>query len=78
MGRTCLSACAAARRISGLQEGSLCCRSCARCGQCFYCNHGFWSACSTTNPSREEEQLYGHRTAGFYGALRLHLHGLTA
>ena len=39
-----------------------------RCGQCFYCNHGFWSACKNTNPSLTEEQLYGHRTAGFYGA----------
>ena len=44
-------------------------RACAcRCGQCFYCHHDAWSACSNTNPSKEEEALYGHRTAGFYGA----------
>ena len=44
------------------------CACSGRCGQCFYCHHDAWSACSNTNPSKEEEALYGHRTAGFYGA----------
>jgi threonine dehydrogenase-like Zn-dependent dehydrogenase len=37
------------------------------CGECFYCRRGLFTACDTTNPSKEQEQLYGHRTAGLFG-----------
>jgi threonine dehydrogenase-like Zn-dependent dehydrogenase len=37
------------------------------CGQCFYCKRGLWSSCSVTNPSKEQEAMYGNTTAGFHG-----------
>lgn len=36
-------------------------------GTCWYCKRGFFSSCDTTNPSKEMEKMYGHRTAGIYG-----------
>jgi threonine dehydrogenase-like Zn-dependent dehydrogenase len=37
------------------------------CGACMYCKKGCYSCCDVTNPSKEEEALYGHRTAGMHG-----------
>ncbi|KAL1916380.1 uncharacterized protein VTP21DRAFT_5571 [Calcarisporiella thermophila] len=37
------------------------------CGKCEYCQRGLFSCCDTTNPSRDMEQMYGHRTAGLFG-----------
>lgn len=31
------------------------------CGQCYYCKHQLYSSCDTTNPSKEQEAMYGHR-----------------
>jgi threonine dehydrogenase-like Zn-dependent dehydrogenase len=36
-------------------------------GSCFYCQNGAFSCCDCTNPSKEMEKLYGHRTSGFFG-----------
>lgn len=37
------------------------------CGQCSFCKQGTFSLCDTTNPSGQQEFLYGHRTAGIFG-----------
>jgi len=37
------------------------------CGKCSYCKNGDFSCCDNTNPSKEMEQQYGHRTAGIFG-----------
>ncbi|CAI2163099.1 18093_t:CDS:10 [Funneliformis geosporum] len=37
------------------------------CGQCEYCQKKMFSCCDVTNPSKEMEELYGHRTAGLFG-----------
>jgi len=37
------------------------------CGECSYCMAGLFSNCDCTNPSKEMETLYGHRTAGLFG-----------
>lgn len=38
------------------------------CGKCFFCDKlKLFTCCDCTNPSKEEEKLYGDRTAGFYG-----------
>ncbi|KAH7277137.1 hypothetical protein KP509_39G035700 [Ceratopteris richardii] len=38
------------------------------CGDCFFCNKlKLFTCCDRTNPSKEEEKLYGDRTAGFFG-----------
>lgn len=37
------------------------------CGECMYCKDGIYSSCDVTNPSRVQEWLYGHRSAGFHG-----------
>jgi len=36
-------------------------------GTCFYCQAGLYSLCEGTNPSKEMEELYGHRIAGVFG-----------
>jgi len=36
-------------------------------GTCSYCLKECYSCCDTTNPSKEMEELYGHRTAGLFG-----------
>jgi len=36
-------------------------------GTCSYCKMGLFSNCDGTNPSKEMEQMYGHRTAGIFG-----------
>jgi len=36
-------------------------------GKCFYCQNGMYSLCDFTNPSKEMEGMYGHRTAGLFG-----------
>jgi len=40
-------------------------------GKCYYCQNQLFSCCDTTNPSKEMEQLYGHRTAGIFGYSQL-------
>jgi threonine dehydrogenase-like Zn-dependent dehydrogenase len=37
------------------------------CGKCWFCKHEFYSLCDATNDSKDEKDLYGDRTAGFYG-----------
>lgn len=37
------------------------------CGQCWFCKHEDYSLCDATNYSKEEKELYGYTTAGFYG-----------
>jgi len=36
-------------------------------GICNYCKMGLFSCCDGTNPSKQMEKLYGHRTAGLFG-----------
>jgi threonine dehydrogenase-like Zn-dependent dehydrogenase len=36
-------------------------------GRCDYCQKQLYSCCDRTNPSKEMEKLYGHRTAGLFG-----------
>ncbi len=37
------------------------------CGECAYCKHEAYSGCDNTNPSKEQEILYGHHTGGLFG-----------
>ncbi|KAH7089283.1 S-glutathione dehydrogenase [Paraphoma chrysanthemicola] len=37
------------------------------CGDCFYCKRKEYSLCDCTNPSKELEQMYGHRLSGIFG-----------
>lgn len=37
------------------------------CGLCKPCQRKDFSCCDTTNPSKEQEKLYGARTGGYYG-----------
>ncbi|GLC33166.1 hypothetical protein PLESTB_000363500 [Pleodorina starrii] len=37
------------------------------CGGCRSCGHGAFSSCDITNPSKDQEMLYGARTAGLFG-----------
>jgi threonine dehydrogenase-like Zn-dependent dehydrogenase len=38
------------------------------CGECFFCQRGFFSACERSNPDRETaEKLWGHSPAGLFG-----------
>jgi len=37
------------------------------CNHCTYCKKGAFSGCDNTNPSKEQEALYGHHTAGLFG-----------
>ncbi|RUS21123.1 chaperonin 10-like protein [Endogone sp. FLAS-F59071] len=37
------------------------------CGSCEYCQRGLFSCCDTTNPSKDMEEMYGHRTAALFG-----------
>jgi threonine dehydrogenase-like Zn-dependent dehydrogenase len=38
------------------------------CGECFFCQRGFHSACERTNPNRRDaEKLWGHAPAGLFG-----------
>ncbi|KAJ9512844.1 hypothetical protein QJQ45_029180, partial [Haematococcus lacustris] len=37
------------------------------CGSCAYCHKGLHSSCSTTNPSGDQEALYGLKSGGFFG-----------
>lgn len=41
------------------------------CGECFYCKNEEYSLCDRTNPSKEMEQLYGHRLSGIFGYSKL-------
>ncbi len=38
------------------------------CGECFFCQRGFYSACERSNPDRAKaEKLWGHSPAGLFG-----------
>ncbi|KXZ56260.1 hypothetical protein GPECTOR_1g227 [Gonium pectorale] len=37
------------------------------CGKCRSCGHGAFSGCDSTNPSKDQEMMYGARTAGLFG-----------
>lgn len=38
------------------------------CGECFFCQRGYFSACERTNPDRAKaETLWGHSPAGLFG-----------
>jgi len=37
------------------------------CGDCEYCKQGLYSSCDTTNPSKLQEKMYGHRTSAMLG-----------
>jgi threonine dehydrogenase-like Zn-dependent dehydrogenase len=38
------------------------------CGACWFCTHGLWAACDTTNRNAElAEKLMGHAPAGLFG-----------
>jgi threonine dehydrogenase-like Zn-dependent dehydrogenase len=38
------------------------------CGECFFCQRGFFSGCERTNPDREKaEKMWGHSPAGLFG-----------
>jgi len=54
--------------VQSLKVGDKVVVSCViACGNCSYCKQKNFSSCDTTNPSREMEENYGHRTAGFFG-----------
>jgi threonine dehydrogenase-like Zn-dependent dehydrogenase len=35
------------------------------CSHCPACKRGLYSSCDTTNPSQDQEALYGHRSGGW-------------
>jgi len=37
------------------------------CGECYYCRNQQYSLCDKTNPSKQMENLYGHRLSGIFG-----------
>jgi len=37
------------------------------CGCCSYCSKTLFSSCASTNPSADQEAMYGHRSGGFFG-----------
>jgi threonine dehydrogenase-like Zn-dependent dehydrogenase len=37
------------------------------CGECMYCKQKQFSLCDVTNPSKQLEDMYGHRLAGIFG-----------
>ncbi|HLI22663.1 MAG TPA: zinc-dependent alcohol dehydrogenase [Stellaceae bacterium] len=38
------------------------------CGECFFCQHDFYSGCERTNPDKKDaERLWGHAPAGLFG-----------
>lgn len=37
------------------------------CGDCFYCKEQQYSLCDKTNPSKQMEEMYGHRLSGIFG-----------
>jgi threonine dehydrogenase-like Zn-dependent dehydrogenase len=37
------------------------------CGKCEFCKRSEFSFCENTNPSKDMEKIYGHRTAGLFG-----------
>jgi threonine dehydrogenase-like Zn-dependent dehydrogenase len=38
------------------------------CGECFFCQRGFYSGCERSNPNKAEaEKLWGHSPAGLFG-----------
>jgi len=54
--------------VTNVEKGDRVVASCViACGKCWYCKRGYFSSCDTTNPSKAQEELYGHHTAGFFG-----------
>jgi len=41
------------------------------CGECEYCKQEMFSLCDRTNPSKEMEDMYGHRIAALFGYTHL-------
>jgi threonine dehydrogenase-like Zn-dependent dehydrogenase len=41
------------------------------CNHCLFCDQQLYSSCDNTNPSKEQELLYGAHTAGIYGYTHL-------
>ncbi len=42
------------------------------CGECFFCERGFYSGCERSNPDRKAaEKLWGHSPAGLFGYTHL-------
>jgi threonine dehydrogenase-like Zn-dependent dehydrogenase len=41
------------------------------CGACEYCQREQYSLCDVSNPSADQEKMYGHRIAGLFGATEL-------
>jgi len=41
------------------------------CGDCIFCKSGKWSLCDNSNPSLEQEKLYGYRTSALFGYTHL-------
>ena len=37
------------------------------CGTCYFCKREAYSGCDSTNPSKEQEALYGDRSTGMFG-----------
>jgi threonine dehydrogenase-like Zn-dependent dehydrogenase len=37
------------------------------CGECMYCKRKQFSLCDVTNPSKQLEDMYGHRLSGIFG-----------
>jgi threonine dehydrogenase-like Zn-dependent dehydrogenase len=37
------------------------------CGECMYCKKKQFSLCDVTNPSKQLEEMYGHRLSGIFG-----------
>ena len=38
------------------------------CGECFFCKHGYFSACERSNPDKKTaEEVWGHSPAGLFG-----------
>jgi threonine dehydrogenase-like Zn-dependent dehydrogenase len=46
---------------------------CIACGQCYFCQHGLWSACDNSNPNAWLcEKLYGFTGGGLFGYSHLY------
>lgn len=62
----------AASSVNTIKVGDrVCVSSVIACGHCWFCKEGKYSCCDCSNPSTEQQKLYGHRTAGFLGSSRL-------
>lgn len=54
--------------VQGFKVGDRVVVSCPiACGHCEFCRKEQYSLCDTTNPSGQQEAVYGHRLAGIFG-----------